>query len=341
MPPLRDSSRRQSLHSLLNNGSQPTIDELRRQLEITSDRHIRRLIAELRTRGINVMERREGRHKRFYLHTRDRQAEVPVLGLTERELLALTVAAEAARAVLDATPLGEPLRSAAARLHEHAGRQVLSFEPELAENQWHFGTSAPGPVDPAIFDTVTCAVRDCEALRIDYHAASSGRHSKDRLVDPYVVAVRSGSWLMAAFCHESGLVRDFALGGISRAEPTDTYFLRPADFDAALHYRDRFGAVGGAEVEEVRLLVSTDKAAYFRRKMYHPTQQIEEDTADGLVVSYEVAGLEEIAAFVRSWGPDVAVLAPSALAERIRCDAEQTLAACARAARHKESPTGR
>lgn len=45
-----------------------------------------------------------------------------------------------------------------------------------------------------------------------------------------------------------------------------------------------------------------------------------------MVVSYDVRGLEEISAWIRSWGPKVRVVEPEVLAERIAKEARQTAA---------------
>jgi predicted DNA-binding transcriptional regulator YafY len=73
------------------------------------------------------------------------------------------------------------------------------------------------------------------------------------------------------------------------------------------------------------LQVVADKAEYFRRKTYH-LSQIEEKMENGdLKVSYVVSNLDDLAAFIRSWGPHVKVLQPKSLAERIETDLEEAL----------------
>jgi len=79
------------------------------------------------------------------------------------------------------------------------------------------------------------------------------------------------------------------------------------------------------EGRRVRLLVERNRAPHFERKEYHCTQVIEEtpeERSDGrMVVSYEVAGLDEVRAWIRSWGPGVKVLAPKKLAMQVAADA--------------------
>ncbi len=268
-----------------------------------------------------MRERREGRTKRFYLPVEEQRAAACALDLTERELHALAVAAGAAEAVLEATPFREALRTATRKLREATRGAVLSFEPERQRFQWHFGSPSRSHPDPEVFERLIRAVRDCETLAIDYFAASSGRRSTGRLVDPYALALRGGTWLLVGRCHKADAALDFAVAAIERAEGTGRYFRRPADFDAELHFRDRFQAVAEDEAYVVRLEVAPEKAPHFRRKTYHPTQQIEEERPNGsLVVSYEVLGLKEIASFVRSWGAGVTALEPERLRRRLRKD---------------------
>jgi predicted DNA-binding transcriptional regulator YafY len=202
---------------------------------------------------------------------------------------------------------------------------VVTFEPERTPANWHFTPTGESRIDPDIFGTLTRAVRACKTLAIDYHAASSGRTTRGRRVNPYLIARVGSTWLLTAYCHESQRVLEFSIAAIESARGAASYFQRPADFDPDLHYRDRFGAMNGDEVHVVRLQVDADKAPHFQNKSYHPTQQIERTLLDGsLLVSYEVAGLKEIAAFVRSWGPHIRAIAPDELVSQILEDFRMT-----------------
>jgi predicted DNA-binding transcriptional regulator YafY len=314
------SSTVHALYRLLNTGRHFTLDELSDELEV-SRRHVRRLFKELGAEGLSIRSQRNGRVKEFFLAPEDQSPPSAAVDLTESELLALSVAADAAQTVLDRTPFAAPLDSAIDKVLGATTRHVVTFEPEHTPAHWHFTINGESHIDPDIFQLLTRAVRACETVSIDYHASSSGRFSEDRHIDPYLIARVGSAWLLTAYCHDRQRVLEFAIAAIESARGTGSYFKRPADFDPDLHYRDRFGAMNGDEVHVVRLHVDAEKAAHFQNKMYHPTQQIERTLPDGsLIASYEVAGLEEIAAFVRSWGPFVKAIAPNELADRIRKD---------------------
>lgn len=130
----------EQLRQLLNEGAEPSLQEICVVLHITSERHARRLITRLRQNSVHVQDRRDGRIKRFYLEPEHRQATVRGFEFDEEEMLALAVAAEVAKAELGSTPLEEPL-----------GRASIScfrnWLPRLTPSRWKSsavaGTSAP------------------------------------------------------------------------------------------------------------------------------------------------------------------------------------------------------
>ena len=330
---LRKPSSAEQLYDLLASGHRLTKNEARQRLGLKSKRQIRRLVNRLKDRDIPVQETFEDGRKMFFLEARDQRPEDLPVDLTERQVRALLVAAEAAQATLRPTPLAEALQAATKQLRPLLDQTYFfSFEPGREPERWHFEAPTSMPIDAEVFETLHRAIASCQSVRIDYHAASSGNRSTDRKIDPLVIAVRKNAWMVAAYCHRRKQVRDFNLFGIQSIRLCDsdeelTVQKRHADFDPDTYYRGRFSALAGDQVHTVRLLAEPKAARYFRRKRYHPTQQVAEEREDGrIVIEYEVAGLEEIASFVRSWGPKVKVLAPDALAERVAEEARQTAA---------------
>ncbi len=272
----------------------------------------------------------DGRRKRFFLADEHQRRGLRLDTLDESEVLALTVAAEAARAALDGTPLGRPLRSAFQALLD-AAREVgdgvgpVTFDPDDEPAHWHFG-GAITPPDPATFTPLRRAVTDGRRVRIDY-TDKHGTRTAGREVSPLGFGLVRGAWLLATYCHLRRDLRDFALSSVSHVHVLTAGFHVPDGFDLAAHFAPRFGALAGGEPVKVDLWVSSARAVHFRRRRYHPSQQITERSDGSLDVTYRVPGgeaLDEVRAFVASWGPHVAVRAPTALARRLREDALRT-----------------
>jgi len=331
MPPTPLSSL-DKLRRMLNRGERVTLDRAAETLDV-SRRQIRRLLKQLGDKGLHIRESFEDGVKHFRLDPQDRQVDTTIT-LSENELEALTVATLAAQSVLGPTPFGGGIGDAVDTLLQHAGA-LYSFEPEWQDEIWHFDGGPQSQVDPAMFLAVVRAANGNETLQVTYFTASSQRTS-ERKINPLCVARQGTSWLIAAYCHENQDVRDFSIAGMRDVDPTGTFFTRPPDFDPETHFAGRFHALKGAKRQQVVIDVEPDKAPYFQRKEYHPSQTIRDQRDNGaLRVAFEVASLDDIAAFIRSWGPGVRVVSPAELAERIAAEAREMAEAYDR-----QSPSG-
>jgi len=266
------------------------------------------------------------RKKEYHLPPEEHSAEVS-LALSEREALAVVLAAAAVKSGSAPVPLGEELQRAFGQITEALSGQVVTFEPESLQRQLHVRETGSVDVDADLFLDLLGAIANRRRLAMDYYTASTGVFHEGRLMEPYVLARRGSSWICVAHDPVKEERRDFALARMEAVRPADQDsnggdYAIPEDFDPGLHFSGRFEAVSGEGAHVVRLRVNSDRAPYFQSKQYHRTQMIEEETEEGaLIVSYEVVGLEEIATFVQGWGPGVRVLAPEALQEQIVAEA--------------------
>lgn len=291
----------------------------------TARRHLDTL-----ARAGDVVVTTDGPTRRYRLADHAQPAVgLPVL--TEAEVEALSVAALAARSVLAPTPLAGPLDAAAEKLRRAGLADVTTFESDMEPGLWDFEEPAgpPEPFDPDAFRALLVAVRTRTPVLADYYTASRQALSTGRRLHPLGFLVRAGAWLLIAHDPARVATLDFALGGFRAVRPGGTEpFDLPSGFDLHLHARDRFRALAGAEAYVVRFLVEPEAAPYFERRAYVQTQQIEENRPDGrLVVSFDVEGLDDVAAWALSWGPKVRVLEPPTLVERV-VEAHRKAIAC-------------
>lgn len=322
------SSTRDQLLSLLRSGHALTQPQMSERLGV-SRRQARRLIRQLREAEVPVEEQNRGRSKTFYLPEEELAVEDAPVPLTERQALAMAVAAEAGRAALKPTPLATPLADGFGKLLQRLDRAGGTYDLSRLRAQWHFGTDPTrSNFDADIFDTLVDALNERRPVRIAYEPASSSDAPRIRTVSPLVMAAPGGSWRCVAYCHYREAPRDFTLSRIEEAalRTDETVPPEASDFDADLYFRERFGALSG-EPRVVRLRVEPEAARFFQEKAYHPTQVIEETRDDGrLVVSFEVAGVKGMASWVRSWGTGVTVLDPPELAEHVVEEARSVVA---------------
>ena len=309
----------------LSDGHRLTTAEAATQLGVTP-RTIRNLRAELQDAGIPVQRAQEGHATQLYLHPADQGHYLEPLHLTERQMEALTVAINAAAHVLAPTPYHAPLQTAFQAVRREWLAHAFTFEPETEAAHWHFGGLPQQDIPKETFAVLAEAIRNRQTLVLDYYTASRDAWTRDRRLNPYVIARRQGSWMLAAYCHEKQAVRDFSLAGMQHlrlyaphGEPV--YFGATPDFDPHAHFHGRGGALAGDAWVDVRLLVEPQAAPYFKRKRYHTSQTIAEERPDGrLIVHYRVRGLRGFVSGIRSWGRLVTVLEPQDLREELTAE---------------------
>jgi predicted DNA-binding transcriptional regulator YafY len=112
-------------------------------------------------------------------------------------------------------------------------------------------------------------------------------------------------------------VETFALSRFRRIESTSGTFTRPAAFSPETYARQAFGIVSGEEAIKVRLLFEPKLAVYITERQWHASQEFR-TRADGRVeMRLDTTGRKELVRWVLSWMPDVKVLAPKSLRDRI------------------------
>lgn len=321
------STSRAELRNALSRGRRLTQQAAADELGVSA-RQVRNLVADLRDGGVPIQKTFEDRERVYYLDPADWHADTVTLDLPERQLLTLLVATKAAQPTLAPTPLSGDLEDAAGALEEALGGNVVSFIPAFESERWDFDQAVSVDLDPEVFWPLKQAIADRHPVQIDYYSAYRDAWSRGRRIDPLLFAVRRGAWLCVAYCHRRAAVLDFNLVDIEAVEVSDgEHYEPPSGFDREHYFEGRFGALSGEETREVRLRVADDLTRYFERKLYHPTQQVSLDgPGEGAIVTFEVAGLDEIASFVLSWGPGVAVETPDALARRVVEDARAVVA---------------
>jgi predicted DNA-binding transcriptional regulator YafY len=109
----------------------------------------------------------------------------------------------------------------------------------------------------------------------------------------------------------------FAMSRFRRLEATGQTFTRPAEFSPETYARKAFGIVGGEAPIKVRLLFEPKLAVYITERQWHPSQEFRARPDGRVEMRMETTGRKELVRWVLSWMPDVKVLAPKSLRDRI------------------------
>jgi predicted DNA-binding transcriptional regulator YafY len=164
------------------------------------------------------------------------------------------------------------------------------------------------------------ALAERRTLRLRYYSLSRDAET-ERLVDPYHVTLYSGGLYLVGYCHLRREVRIFAVERIRAIETLRETFAIPADFDAEAYLRGAWGIVRG-DLVTVRAVFTRAVAPHIRGRLWHASQELRELPGGRLEMRMTVADTLEVRRWLLGFGAGVDVLAPPALREAIREEAE-------------------
>jgi predicted DNA-binding transcriptional regulator YafY len=165
------------------------------------------------------------------------------------------------------------------------------------------------------------AIIERATVRFCYHTRyvrNGQRTQQTREADPYGLVHYANAWHMVAYCHLRQDIRNFRLDRMENLELLSRTFQRPTDFK--MHQRRQ----EEAQRVVVRALFDQEVARWVRESRSYFTVA-EEESAQGLLVTFQVRQESEILQWLLSWGRHVQVLEPESLKRTIAEEAAAML----------------
>jgi predicted DNA-binding transcriptional regulator YafY len=159
------------------------------------------------------------------------------------------------------------------------------------------------------------AIRNRRRLSFHY---TSGNNTHPATADPYKIVHYDGFWYLVAKENGTGLVKRYALDKLKDLRMLAERFPSiPANLDELLRQSANIWFTEERNLE-VLIEVNPKAADYFKRRKIFPTQEIRDTRPDGsLIVSLKVGHFGEIRETLKTWLPNVRIVAPEPLAERL------------------------
>jgi predicted DNA-binding transcriptional regulator YafY len=148
----------------------------------------------------------------------------------------------------------------------------------------------------------------------------SSRRVRTYRIHPYRVAYGLGALYLSAYVEDYRQVRTFAFSRIRQVSVHEEHFSRDATLD-----RDAFAnSLGIHEGQPVHVEIefSAEIAPYIREREWHPSQRLTDSDDGRVMVVLDVCDDWALRSWILGFGPRARVLAPTALAERVRADLE-------------------
>lgn len=196
---------------------------------------------------------------------------------------------------------------------------------EKLQNRIHMVEEAlvePGSVGK-VFAGVVGALKECHRVKLWYYTAHSGELT-ERVVEPYGLICKRQNWYLVAYCLERRDIRVFRVDQIKDAFPyTGEKFTYPADFDLRQYMSNSWGVINDGRECRVRIKFSPQVAHRVKNMIYHHSQTLDEELANGsIVVTFNVCGIGEMKTWIIQWGENAEVLEPNWLREEMKKMAE-------------------
>lgn len=176
-----------------------------------------------------------------------------------------------------------------------------------------------------IFETISLAWTTHRQIAMQYQSLQS-QEIRDWLLEPYFIemsGVGDASYVIGHAIREGKEdIITFKLDRIKKAELTANSFEIPPELDIEKRLASSWGVVWGDDVE-IKLRFSPDVTRRVKESIWHPSQVITELANGGCLLKLRIGSLMEITPWIRSWGPDVEVIAPVELRGRFHTWTQQ------------------
>lgn len=216
-----------------------------------------------------------------------------------------------------------PMRAVA----RSAARKIEAVLPQKAREEVRYLQSSIAFIPPsagtnpdteAMLGRLRHAIVERARVRFRYHARNteSRQEAPDRReADPYALVHYDTAWYLSAYCHTRKAVRNFRLDRMEDLSLLGETFSRPADIPLGQR------APSAREVV-VRALFAPEATRWVReaRSFY---MVAEEETPEGLLLTFRAWRESDLLGWLLSWGAQVRVLEPESLRRKIAEEAEK------------------
>mgnify|MGYP000927936309 FL=1 len=165
------------------------------------------------------------------------------------------------------------------------------------------------------------AAKNRVSIKLKYYSYSSDKVSK-RLVDPYLVYFRDGSYYLVGYCHTDKAIREFKLSRIYDFKKTKQSFKYIEDFSFEEYRRHSFDRLRGDGCYNVKVRFTGEAARMVNEYDRDRADKIETLGDGDILFVKEVSTLDEIKRWILGFGRSARVLEPAELRSDIKDEAK-------------------
>jgi len=185
-------------------------------------------------------------------------------------------------------------------------------------------------------DDLFQAVSDLRPLTLAYR--SLGKREEERItIHPYALVLHRDSVYCVGLHVDRGEIRTLVLDRMRDTQCAITErFTLPDDFKIDDYFQGELGVWKSEKRHRVVIDFDAQGAEYIRMRKIHSSQKLASIAGGGVRLTMSVGNLNPVVSWVLEWGPRARVVEPSELAERVKTELEQALAAYGGARRPRQ-----
>ena len=217
---------------------------------------------------------------------------------------------------LEGTPFKDHLHAALRRISLTLPGPTLRFLRRAAHMYAPFVRGQKSYAESSqIIEDLNQAMLQRQVCRVTYLTVGSEK-TKTYPIEPLrLFYFRGGLYLISRMAAYNQLITQ-AVERIQALELTEETFEIPRDLSVEERLEHSFGVIY-EDPFDVKVRFSPEQAPYIRERIWHPTQEIEEQEDGSIVLSLHAGGQYEIKSWILSHGASARVLEPDWLRDQI------------------------
>jgi predicted DNA-binding transcriptional regulator YafY len=244
--------------------------------------------------------------------------ELPGLWFNERELYSLLMAHQLLSELDTDGVISRHLQPLLDRIHDMLGGTQVDATALI--RRVRIVSPAKRPVPGPFFERVAEALLQRKRLHMRY-LTRGRREVGERDVSPQRLVHYRSTWYLDAWCHSRERLLRFALDAIESAQVLDTRAKEVATRQVQAEMDAGYGIYAGGTRRWAVLRFDAQAAPWASREQWHPEQQgrwLEAEGQGAYELRVPYVDETEIVMDVMRQGPEVQVLEPASLRERVR-----------------------
>lgn len=239
--------------------------------------------------------------------------QLPGLWFNETEIHAL-LAIESLLESIQPGLLAPHIAPLKKRLGELLGKG--SHVPEEVRRRILLQPSNPRRLRLAHFEACATATLSRTRLRLMHHDRYDNTVN-EREVSPQRIVRYKENWYLDTWCHLRNAIRTFSIDALHGAEKLNQPAIDVSEQELDAVLGAGYGIYAGRDITWATLRFTPWQARWTANEIWHPEQRSHFDDVGRYILELPYSGIGELAMDILKYGPEVEVLAPTALRQEI------------------------